>query len=178
MRNLLAKMSSRERNLVFGALIFVTLSVLYALVFSPLAERGNTWQRKTANVRREYAEFLKLRTEYVEMDSALSGLQANLTSSGSDSSLLARMEATARSLGLQERITSMKPFSTDLDSGIRESSVEIRMEKLDLKGLVDLLEKVESAENNTRVGRLRVKTRFDDPSLVDITILVSVLETR
>ena len=178
MRDLLVKMSSRERNLVSGALIFVTLSVLYALVFSPLAERGNTWQRKTANVKKEYAEFLKLRAKYVEIEAALSGLQANLTSGGSDASLLARMEATARSLGLQDRITSMKPFSTDLDSGIQESSVEIRMEKLDLKGVVDLLEKVESSENNTRVGRLRVKTRFDDPSLVDVTILVSALESR
>ncbi len=178
MRDLLVKMSSRERNLVLGALIFVTLSVLYALVFSPLAERGNTWQRKTANVKKEYAEFQKLRAEYVEIEAALSGLQVKLTSSGSDASLLARMEATARSLGLQERITSMKPFSTDLDSGIRESSVEIRMEKLDLKGVVDLLEKVESSENNTRVGRLRVKTRFDDPSLVDVTILISALENR
>jgi len=178
MRNLLVKMSSRERNLVLGALIFVTLSVLYALVFSPLAERGNMWQRKTANVKKEYAEFLKLRVEYVEIKAALSRLQANITSGGSDDSLLARMEATARSLGLQDRITSMKPFSTDHDSGIKESSVEIRMEKLDLKGVVDLLEKVENSESNTRVGRLRVKTRFDDPSLVDVTILVSALESR
>ena len=91
-------------------------------------------------------------------------------------SLLAELEAKARELNLQDNIASMKPFTTQLDSGLVESSVEIRLEKLALRGLVEFLQRVEGRGSLVATRRLRVKSRFDDPQLLDVSILVSTLE--
>ena len=101
-----------------------------------------------------------------------------MTSETSGMSLLAVMESNARKLGLADRIASMKPFTSELESGIVQSSVEMRVEKVDLKGLVNFLKAVETGPNMAVTTRMRIKTRFDDPSLLDTTLLVSTLETR
>jgi general secretion pathway protein M len=88
------------------------------------------------------------------------------------------MEGVARKLGLADRIASMKPFSSDLDSGMVEASVEMRMEKVDLGELTGFLKAVEESGLMARTARLRVKTRFDDPQLLDATVQVTALETR
>jgi hypothetical protein len=72
----------------------------------------------------------------------------------------------------------MKPFTSELELGLVQSSVEMRVEKVDLKGLVEFIEAIETGPNMALTTRLRIKARFDDPALLDTTLLVTTLETR
>jgi len=72
----------------------------------------------------------------------------------------------------------MKPFTTELESGMVQSSVEMRVEKIDLNGLVRFIEAIETGPHMASTTRLRIKTRFDDPALLDTTLLVTTLENR
>jgi hypothetical protein len=105
-------------------------------------------------------------------------MEKKIASGSSDMSLLATMESTARKLGLADKIASMKPFTSELELGLVQSSVEMRVEKVDLKGLVQFIEAIETGPSMAVTTRLRIKTRFDDPALLDTTLLVTTLETR
>ena len=104
--------------------------------------------------------------------------QRRYTRMAKDKALLAAMESNARKLGLADRIASMKPFTSELELGLVQSSVEMRVEKVDLKGLVEFIEAIETGPNMALTTRLRIKARFDDPALLDTTLLVTTLETR
>jgi general secretion pathway protein M len=178
MTDLLRRLSTREKALVIGAVLFVSAALLYGLVLDPLAARERRYRSMLLSKREDLAQFRKLAADYRAMESSLRDLEGMVSNRTTGTSLLAAMEAEARKLGLAEKITSMKPFSNVLDSGMVESSVDMRIEKVDLKGLVELLKGVENGGLLARTARLRVKTRFDDPQLLDATVLVTTLEAR
>ena len=174
----LQRLSARERSLVSGTAVFVAAALLYGFVFGPVLENRTRWQSMAARKAEELERFRELSRRYVDLDSTLSDSQRRISARAGGGSLLAQMEAAARKLGLGDRITSMKPATAQLDSGIEETSVELKMEKMDLKGLVEFLAEVEAEGEAIKTGKLRVKKRFDDPQLLDVTLLVSALEAK
>jgi type II secretory pathway component PulM len=173
-----SKLSVRERWLVLGAAVFVGSALMFAVIVNPAIDKKQRYTRMAQDKRKELAQFNEFASEYRSLQSSLADLEKKVATSSSGMSLLAAMESSARKLGLAEKIASMKPFSSDLESGMVQSSVEMRVEKVDLKGLVQFIEAIETGPNMAVTTRLRIKTRFDDPALLDTTILVTTLETR
>lgn len=176
MFDLLRRLSPRERNLVLAASIIISCALLYGLIVDPLVSRQRYYETRIQNTVNDLMEFRVLAAKYRETEASFKDLEEKISSSKSDSSLLSSIEGNARKLGLADRIASMKPFTNDLESGMVQTSVEIRIEKINLRELVDLLESVRQSGTVVRTGRLRIKTRFDDPKLLDATILVSAVE--
>ncbi len=178
MTDLLRRLSPRERVLIFGAVLFISGTLLYGLIVSPLVSGQRRYRSMVTRQRDNLEQFRLLAAQYRDTESSLKNLEKALSERKSDTSLLAAMESEARKLGFADRIASMKPFNTDLDSGMVEASVEIKIEKMNLAELADFLTTVEESNLMARTARLRVKTRFDDPKLLDATVLVTALETR
>jgi len=172
------KLSPRERVLLVAASLFVGGSLLFGAIVSPLVSSQARYQDLASRQRENLEQFRELAQEYQATEATLRELEQSLARRDTDTSLLAAMEAEARNLGLADRIASMKPLSRDLESGIVEASVELKIEKIDLGELTGFLKAVEGSELMARTARLRVKTRFDDPQLLDATVLVTALETQ
>ena len=173
-----SQLSARERWLVLGAAVFVGSALLFALIVNPLMDKKQRYIRMAQDKRQDLAQFNDFASKYRSLQSSLAEMEKKVAASSSDMSLLAAMESNARKLGLADRIASMKPFTSELESGMVQSSVEMRMEKIDLKGLVKFIEAIETGQQMAVTTRLRIKTRFDDPALLDTTLLVTMLETR
>lgn len=178
MAALLSRMSTRERWLVTGAAIFIGSVFIYTLILSPVMEQRNRYIRLAQDKRQDLALFNEFAQEYSRLKGSLAEMERDVASRSSDMSLLAAMEGNARKLGLADRIASMKPFTSDLESGMVQSSVEMRVEKIDLAGLVRFVEAIETGPHMAVTTRLRIKARFDDPALLDTTLLVTTLENR
>ena len=173
-----SKLSVRERWLVLGAAVFVGLALLFAIIVNPLMDKKQRYIRMAQDKRQDLAQFSEFASEYRSLQASLAEIKKKVASDSSDMSLLAAMESSARKLGMADRIASMKPFTSELESGMVQSSVEMRVEKVDLKGLVQFIEAIETGPNMAVTTRLRIKTRFDDPALLDTTLLVTTLEAR
>ena len=178
MTDFFSKLSVREKWLVLGAGVFVGAALIFALVINPVVEKQQRYTRMAQDKRQDLVQFRELVSEYRALKTSLAEIEKKIASSATDVSLLAAMESTARKLGLADKIASMKPFTSELESGMVQSSVEMRVEKVDLKGLVNLLEAIETGEQKAVTTRLRIKSRFDDPALLDTTMLVTTLESR
>lgn len=178
MIELLRRLSPRERGLVIGAALFITSALVYGLIIEPLISSQRHYRNMAEGKLQDLVQFRKLARDYRDMESSLKMLESKVSARKPGTSLLAAMEAEARKLGLSDRIASMKPFTNDLDSGMVETSVEMRLEKVNLRELVELLKTVEESGLMARTGRLRIKARFDNPQLLDTTVLVTALETR
>ena len=178
MWGLFSKLSDRERWLALGAALFVGSALIFGIIVNPALEKRQRYLRMAQDKHQDLVQFNEYASEYRSLQSSLVDMEKMVASRSSDMSLLAAMEGNARKLGLADRIASMKPFTTELESGIVQSSVEMRVEKIDLKGLVQFIQAIETGPHMAVTSRLRIKTRFDDPALLDTTLLVTTLETR
>lgn len=178
MMDLFSKLSARERWLVLGASVFVGSALTIAVILNPLLGQKQRYVRMAVKKSQDLAQFSQFASEYRSLQSSLVQMQKKVASGSSEMSLLAAMESNARKLGLADKIASMKPFTSELESGMVQSSVEMRVEKIDLKGLVGFIESIETGPHMAVTTRLRIKARFDDPSLLDSTLLVTKLEAR
>ena len=178
MTDLFLKLSDRERWLALGAALFVGSALIFGIVVNPAMEKKQRFIRMAQDKRQDLVQFNEFASEYRSLQLTLAQIEKTVASRSSDMSLLAAMESNARKLGLADRIASMKPFTSELESGMVQSSVEMRVEKIDLKGLVQFIEAIETGPHMAVTTRLRIKTRFDDPALLDTTLLVTTLETR
>jgi general secretion pathway protein M len=172
------RLSSREKIMVSVAALFVVSALIYGILLRPAMEKGKRLRGMAVRKQAELTRFVELSSRYQELETALSRLENRVSNRKGGTSLLADLEAKAKELNLQDNIASMKPFTTQLDTGLVESSVEMRLEKLSLRGLVDLLQRVEGSGSLAVTRKLRVKSRFDDPQLLDVSILVSTLEPK
>jgi len=173
-----SNLSARERWFVLGAVVFVGSALFFAIIVNPIMDKKQRYVRMARDKRQDLAQFSEFASEYRSLQASLAEMKKKVASGSSDMSLLAVMESSARKLGLADRITSMKPFTSELESGMVQSSVEMRVEKVDLKGLVQFIEAIETGPNMAVTTRLRIKTRFDDSALLDTTLLVTTLEAR
>ena len=154
MTTFFSKLSSREKWLVLGAAVFVGSALIFALIINPVMDQKQRYSRMAQGKRQDLVQFNEYASEYRALQSSLVEMQRKVTSGSSDMSLLASMESNARKLGLADRIASMKPFTNELESGMIQSSVEMRIEKVDLKGLVGLIEAVETGSQTAVTTQL------------------------
>ena len=73
----------------------------------------------------------------------------------------------------KENLVYMRPQPASTQDGYREDSVEIKLEKIRLDQLVRLLYDIQNADAFLQVKNMRVKTRFDNRTLLDVVLTVS-----
>ena len=72
---------------------------------------------------------------------------------------------------LSGKIVSMKPQAGVETAGFKESIVEVRLENITLYDIVNYVYLLE--KNTLRIRKLQFKPRYDNPKLLNATILVS-----
>ncbi len=92
-------------------------------------------------------------------------------------SILALGEELTRRLQLRERIAFLRPQAGAVGEGFRESSAELKLEGLRLNEVLSLMTAIDDSPYLLRVRRFHLKTRFSDPSLFDLTLLLTTYES-
>jgi general secretion pathway protein M len=75
-------------------------------------------------------------------------------------------------------VNDLRPGAPATVEGLTEDSVEINLARIDLSKLARLLDALERGPGVVRVRRLRMATRNDDPSLVDVTLQVVTWQAK
>lgn len=171
----LANMSERERRLVG----------LLAAVFVLLVVGGGMWwasstldgmQRRVSDMRDTLGQIQALEAQYKAAETR--ERQAEMRLRTNKTSLFSLLQKSAGQLGLtlndlNERKTPMK------NSDVTEVSVEVNLKQVSIDKFNTFLEKIEgkSSKGLVKVMKMKVKTRFDDPELLDVNMTVSTWST-
>ena len=168
----IAKMSDRERRLV-------ALTAAIALV---LAVAGLSWmisgsisrREKGISIRKdEIAQLESLRSDYEQATARQKAAEARIKTATS-TSLFTLMQKAAQEVGLalsdlNERRVPVK------DSDLTEVNVDVTLKEISIDKLVTLLEKIEGKTSGgvVKVSKLKVKTRLDNPDMLEVSLTVS-----
>jgi type II secretory pathway component PulM len=162
------KLESRDKKVLIIGGIAAAAILLYAFVLSPITSDLSRKKELIPKRERELAEMRVLKEQYLEMQQRLQQAQAAAVKRGP---LLTEIENITKRANLSSKIVSLKPQSGIQTEAFKESIVEIRLDNITLYDIVNyvfLLEK-----DALRIKKLYFKPRYDNPKLLNSTILVS-----
>jgi general secretion pathway protein M len=165
-------LASRERLIVAIGAAVVLASLLFLLIIDPLLSRIDKLERQAVRKSKERAELALLAAEYGAKRARLSKLEQRLPSGEGQFSLLAFMEEAAVSVQVRDRIVGMQPQQQTVQQGYQETSVDLRLDGVQLPQLLALLVALAQAPYDVQVHHLQVKPKYDNPANLDATIRI------
>ncbi|MEA3470809.1 MAG: type II secretion system protein GspM [Thermodesulfobacteriota bacterium] len=151
------KLTNREKYYVGGGLFLLVLFLVMQLVLIPFIDAKERARRSVAANEKVLEEMYALNAEYRAMKSGSLDIKQSLARRPKDFTLFSFLEKQAGKAGVKQNIKYMKP-STSVEAGpYKESSVEMKIEKITLKQLMEYLHLVESRKYLVSVKRISVK---------------------
>lgn len=168
-------LSPRERQFLFGGGAVVLLLLLVFGLIVPLTEMLTGMDRRLAERHDQVDEARLLQAEIAKVKVQLAQLERK-TDQGQNVSLFSMIENSSSQLGFRDNLVSMRPQSPTRREGFRVEAVDLRLEKIRFDQLVLLLKVFDKADMLLNVRQLKIKKRFNDPSLVDVNLQVEAVQ--
>jgi type II secretory pathway component PulM len=162
------KLDPKDKKTLFIGGGAAAVIVLYAFVLSPLLGDLATKRDLIPKKERDLAEMKKLRDEYREVQKQLQVAQEAASRRGP---LLTEIENLTKRANLNSKIVSLKPQPGTQTEGFKESIVEVKLDNITLYDVVNYVHLLEKA--TLRVRKLSFKPRYDNPKLLNATLVVS-----
>ncbi len=162
------KLEARDKKaLIFGG-VGAAVILLSVFVVSPLTSDIARKRELIPKKERDLADMRVLKEQYVEMQQRLQLAQAAATKRGP---LLTEIENLTKRANLSSKIVSLKPQAGVQSEGFKESLIEIKLEGITLYDVVNYVHLLE--KDTIRIKKLNFKPRYDNPKLLNATVLVS-----
>ena len=165
-------LATRERTIVVVGVIVVLASLLFLVVVDPLLARIDRLERQAVRKSKDRGELSLLASEYAAKQARLAKLEQRLPPADAPFSLLAFMEEAAASVQIRDRIVGMQPQQPTILQGYQETSVDLRLDGVQLPQLLALLVALEQAPYDVQVRHLQIKPKYDNPVNLDATLRI------
>jgi general secretion pathway protein M len=175
LRSWFESLAPRERTLALAAGVALALAVVFLALVQPLRGAAEAAETRAHAAARELDALQELRARYDEANARVSRVESRIRS-GPQGEIFTALETMARESAVQ--VDSMEPRTTPADEDYRETKVQVALKGVTLAQTVNYLHRIESAPQLLSVKSLRMRTRRDDPELLDVTFTVSSFEPR
>jgi hypothetical protein len=162
------KLESRDKKVLFIGGAIAAVILLYAFVWSPLTSDLSRKRDLIPRKERDLVDMRVMRDQYGELQKRLQQAQADAVRRGP---LLTEIENVTKRANLSSKIVSLKPQAGAQTDTFKESIVEIKLENITLYDVVNYVYLLE--KDTLRIKKLYFKPRYDNPKLLNSTILVS-----
>ena len=170
-------LSQREQRVLVGAAAALVLLIVYLSVDSMLNKYDQLADRITST-RGEIEKISRLGEQYMEAHKEVADMKAKLDQMEKGFSLLSFIEDLSNKENIRENIGSVKPKKLPLNDSYDENIVELNMDNVTLPELVDFIFKIENSGHLLKVKRLRIKTRYDNHDLLNVTLQVTTYKRK
>lgn len=168
----LQSMSDRERK----------LTLLLAVAVAVFIVGGGVWwatdalaakERRVKGMREVLTQIQSLEAQYKAAEQA--ERQAEMRLRTNRTSLFSLLQEAAGQLGLTLNDLNERRTPANESGDITEVSVEVNLKEVSIDKLNTFLEKIEGKSSNglVKIMKLKVKTRYDNPELLDVGMTVS-----
>ena len=166
------RLTPREKVAVGVAGAVVILTILIAGIIFPYRA---ALQRLDQRIVSRQVQLLEARS-LVQKIKAMQGevaVAARKLSVPPSQPLVATLEGLVAEVAGKEKLLGIRPQPVTAPSGFRHDKVEMQLEKVRLEQLVQLLHAIDSAKSVMQSDSLKMRPRFEDPALLDVTLVVS-----
>lgn len=129
--------------------------------------------KQRAAREKDVAEMLILKQRYLVANSSARKLANRLAAVRPDDSPAKLMEE----IGIKGKSSQIKPVKGEEQAGLVEDAAEVKVDGLTTNEAVNLIHRLEKGNKPVIVKKALIKTRFDDPSRLDLTLTIALLKS-
>ncbi|MFQ5464603.1 MAG: hypothetical protein ACE5EI_01610 [Thermodesulfobacteriota bacterium] len=167
-------LGSIDRRRAAPIVLVVVVAAAVILGFWIAAGRLHALERRVESRRADLERFNALGAEYRLKRAAVEEVSKRAYApGGAGEGAIAAMEEIARTVGASGGLTSIKPLGGRTTSGYTEKDFEVKLERVDLNQVVNLLYLTENSRTLLVIKEFSMKDRFDEPELLDITLKIT-----
>jgi len=170
------KLGRREKILVSLAACFIAVFILFQFIIFPFFDKREVIRRGIDAKRDGLKEIVRLRSEYESYKRGADGIQRYLKGRIKSFTLFSFLEQTAGKARVKNHIKYMKPSASRTNGRFKESMVEMKLDKINLKQLVDYLYLIESPKNVVSIKRISIKDNKGAAGYLDAVMQVVTFE--
>jgi type II secretory pathway component PulM len=164
---LLARLSPRERRFLVAAGAVFGSFLLYLVLIDPLWDVYTRMHSRIVAKEHELEEVIRLGQEYRTLRAEIERAQAV---SETNVSPVAFLEELASKTVGQEKVSAINPAGRETREGVSVETLELRLNGVSLRELVELLYKIDTTGLTLRPTRLSIKKRYKDPYAFDVLL--------
>lgn len=169
---MIERFSPRERLALAVAGGVVVLTILIAGIILPYRAATLRLDQRMASRQGQLGEARTLVQRIKSMQGEVAVTERKL-SAASSVPLVATLEGLVGEIAGKEKLLGIRPQPVTAPAGFRQEKVEMQLEKVRLEQLVQLLHAIDSAKSALQSDSLKMRPRFEDPALLDVTLVVS-----
>jgi len=162
-------LDSRTR-LWSGYALIVLLAA--AVGWSTLSAKVQELEKKRAARETVLKELLPLKVAYLSARLSSDLLRGRMASLRPDDSPVKIIEET----GIKGKSIKIVPLKGEDRNGFTEDAADIRIEGLTINEAINLLYRLEKGSRPLVIKKSNLRTRFDDPSRSDLTLILALLK--
>jgi hypothetical protein len=143
--------------IIFGALT-VLAALFYFFLVSPALSRQERLAGLIRDRKTDLLHMRELQAEWQRFQDARTEAEKLISRRGKNFSPLSYMEGLTRKIGVSDKIAYMKPlsYSGDEEGPQKRTGIEIRLEGLQMKELVRLLQETEYSKKLLTIDRIKI----------------------
>jgi len=172
------RMAKREQIMVGGLAAIVIALFFFSFILSPVLDNRQKLQNSVIKKQAELQEIKKLQKQYRSLESQNGDIKKRLATRSKSFSLFSFIEQQATTSGIKPQIQYLKPSAVESDGPLKETRVDMKLEKISLADLVKFLQGVESKENVVSVSRISIQESGQDKGYVNAVILLATFRVR
>lgn len=164
-------MQSYRKLIITGGVILAAILCVLMYRFSSNLEKENTVLKAQRN------EILLVKRDYTDLTEKVKAVEGKKTITRAEG-IVQSVDEVFRSLGLSQKVKSLKSTGTrEHEFGIEEEA-ELQAERITMNEMVNIFYRIEHAPAILSVKKASMKTVFDNPSLLNITVTIGFIKPK
>jgi general secretion pathway protein M len=147
--------------------------LLVAITLTALNGRIAALSRKRTARESDLVQMMTLRQRYLSARMFSQRFSNRLASSRADDSPAKVIEE----IGIKGKSCQITPLKGEQRGGFQEDAADVKLESLTANEALNLVYRLENGTRPVVIKRALFKTRFDDPSRLDLTLTVALLKS-
>ena len=150
-------------------LLFVGCIILFEIALS--------LKRQNNILRTRQKEMLLLSQEYTGLKNVVGSVEARKSLTKVEG-IVQAVDEIFKSMGLQQKVKSVKTTGVKEKKYSSEEEADVSVEKVTMNEMVNILYRMENAPMILSVRRTSIRTSFENPSLLNITMTVALIKPK
>jgi len=165
-------LSKREKYFVSTALCAVVIFCLLQFIIIPFFHKRERLEKGCRAKEKVFEEISALSAEYQAYKKSSLGIRSIIEKRKKGFTLFSFLDKTAGDTTVKDNIKYMKPSELQSTGPYKETMVEIKLEGITLKQLVDYLYRVELSGNAILLKRISIKENKRESGYIDAVLQV------
>lgn len=163
----------RDRRSALGLALIAAVLLAAAIGLNVLSSE----RKEVEKLRKQHAEMLSIKDEYSSLSRVVQAREARKNLSNAQG-IAQAVEEVFLPVGLKDRLKSIKSTGRRETNDGYEEEADISVEKLSMNEMVNIFYRIENAPMVLTVKKVTIKKSFENPELMNISMLVSFLRPK